>query len=404
MIYDYFVLALKNLKHRGIRSWLTLLGIFIGVAAVVSLISLSSGLEAAVISQFGVSNMEVITIQAGGLNAGPPGSGATNPLTEEDVEAISRISEVELAFGEIISTAQIEFNDKVDYVYMVSVQEGLDRKMVEEMSEIEVEYGRRLEDGETDKVILGSNFYNDDSKFGKMIKLGDKVLIFGKEFEVVGITKKKGSFILDNVVIMNDNAMRDLIDYDNKVDAILVKLKDKELMDQAKEKIERVLRERRDVDVGEEDFSISTPEATMEMINQVLGGIQAFIIIVASISIFVGAIGIINTMTTSVLERKSEIGVMKAIGAKNSQIFFQFLIEAGLLGLAGGAAGVLFGEAIGYLGVSGINGYLGTEIAPNFDLVLIFGSLLGSFLIGSIAGVFPAMRAAGQNPVEALRG
>ncbi len=403
MIRDYFILALKNLRHRGIRSWLTLLGIFIGVAAVVALISLTSGLRMAVISQFGVSTTEVITIQAGGISAGPPGSGVTNPLTEDDVEAINRVSEVEIAFGRVISSARVEFNNQVDFVYMASVPEGIDRDLVNEINDMEIEYGRGLRDSDTKKVVVGANFY-DDAKFGRGVRPGDTILIFDEEFEVVGISKKKGSFILDNVVAMNEEVLRDLINYEDTVDVILAKVRDRDQIDQAKEKIERLMRERRDVKVGQEDFSVSTPEATMEMINQILGVIQAFILLVAGISIVVGAIGIVNTMTTSVLERRSEIGVMKAIGAKNSQIFFQFLIEAGLLGLVGGAIGVLFGETIGYLGILGINSFLGSELSPNFNIFLIVGSLLGSFLIGSLAGVFPAMRAANQNPVEALRG
>ncbi|MFA4960707.1 MAG: ABC transporter permease [Candidatus Pacearchaeota archaeon] len=403
MIVDYFNLALKNLRHRGIRSWLTLIGIFIGVAAVVSLISLGAGLRMAVISQFGISSTEVITIQAGGLNMGPPGSGVTIPLREGDVDAISRISEVEVAFGQIISTAKIEFNNRIDFVYMTSVPEGVDRDLANEINDIEIEYGRNLKESDGKKVVLGANFH-DDGKFGRVVRPGDKVLIFDEEYEVVGITKKKGSFVLDNVIIINEQLLRDLIDYDDKVDVILAKVRNKDLMDRAKEKIEKVMRQRRDVDIGKEDFSVSTPEATLEMVNQILGGVQAFIIIIASISIFVGAIGIVNTMTTSVLERRGEIGIMKAIGAKNSQIFFQFLIEAGLLGLVGGALGVICGVGIGYLGIVGINNFLGSEMTPEINFLLIFGSLIGSFIIGSVSGILPAMRAANQNPVEALRG
>ena len=138
--------------------------------------------------------------------------------------------------------------------------------------------------------------------------------------------------------------------------------------------------------------------------NSILGGVQAFIIIIASISIFVGAIGIVNTMTTSVLERKKEIGIMKSIGARNSHIFMQFLIESGLLGLVGGLVGVIFGLGIGFLGVYGINNFIGSEIVLEIDYLLIGGSLLGSFLIGAISGVIPAWNASKLNPVDSLRG
>jgi putative ABC transport system permease protein len=156
--------------------------------------------------------------------------------------------------------------------------------------------------------------------------------------------------------------------------------------------------------VLKEDFSVSTPEASLTTVNNILGGVQAFIVIVASLSIFIGALGIVNTMTTSVLERKKEIGIMKSIGARNQDIFLQFFIESGLLGLLGGIAGAIFGTLIGIFGTLGINNFLGTDIKPTIDFVLIFFSLLGSFIVGALAGIIPAMNAAKQNPVEALQG
>jgi putative ABC transport system permease protein len=142
----------------------------------------------------------------------------------------------------------------------------------------------------------------------------------------------------------------------------------------------------------------------LETVNKMIGGIQIIIIIIASISIFIGVIGIVNTMTISVLERKKEIGVMKSIGAKNSQIFMQFFVESGFLGLVGGGFGVLLGVAIGGFGILGINGFVGGDLKPRIDFYLIFFSLLGSFVIGALAGIFPAMKAAKQHPVDALRG
>jgi len=109
-------------------------------------------------------------------------------------------------------------------------------------------------------------------------------------------------------------------------------------------------------------------------------------------------------MTTSVLERRKEIGIMKSVGAKNGHIFLQFFIESSLLGLIGGIIGAIFGTIIGLSGTIALNNFMGTELPLNVDFVLIFFSLLGSFLIGGIAGIVPAMKAAKQNPVEALKG
>jgi len=405
MRLDYLILALKNLKHRGIRSWLTLLGIFIGVTAVVGLIGLGTGLQMAVGAQFGVSSTEILTVQAGGLNSfGAPGSGAVNKLTSEDGDAIERLSSVKVAIPRIITSGKIEYNNIVTFGMAASVPEGLKRKTAYEVLDSKAEVGRMLKDGDTNKVMLGYNFWKDDAIFGERIVPGKMVLLQDEKFIVVGILEKTGSFMFDNVVMMNEQPLRDLFDYGEDVDVLVVQAKSEEDMDRAKEDIEKLLRKRRDVDEGEEDFEVSTPEAMMETVTGILGGVQAFIIIIASISILVGALGIVNTMTTSVLERKKEIGIMKAIGGTNFQIFLQFFFESGLLGLIGGLVGVILGTLISVGGIIGINSFIGSELTPTIDFVLIGGALVGSFVVGAVAGIVPAMNAAKQNPVEALRG
>jgi len=406
MLKDYFWLAIRNLKKRGARSWLTLIGVIIGIAAVVSLISLGDGLKMAVNSQFDVGDTEVITVQAGGLNAyGPPGSGVTNPLTEEDAEAIEKLGGVEVAIPRNIETLKVEFNDRVIIGYAASVAEGEKRHYIYDIIDLEAEDGRLLKDGDGYKVLLGSGFNDGESNgFEKDILVGNKVLIQGEEFKVVGILKKKGSFIIDNAMLIDDTPLREITGNGNEVDIIAVRVKSKEVMEETKEEIEKLLRKRRDVDVGEEDFEVSTPEATLQTVNQILNGVQAFIVIIAFASILVGAIGIVNTMTTSVLERKKEIGVMKAIGAKNSDIFMQFLVESGLLGLVGGIIGVLLGSVIGFFGISAINNFIGATNRPEINIMLVLSALAGSFIIGAVSGIAPAMSAARQKPVDALRG
>ncbi len=405
MKLDYLILALKNLKHRGIRSWLTLLGIFIGVTAVVALIGLGTGLQAAVSAQFGVSSTQALTIQAGGLNSfGPPGSGAVNKLTRDDSDAIGKLGTVEFVTPRNLETTKIEYNDIVIFGMAVSVDDDLEKEMYETM-DLEAGQGTLLLNDALGRIAIGNNLA-DGSKngFDKDIALGDNVLVQDKRFKVVGIIKKKGSFMMDNIVLMYQDDLDNLFDYGDEVDIIGVKVKDPDLMDRAKEEIERLLRQRRDVKEGEEDFEVSTPDALLETVNSVLGAVQAFIIIIASISILVGALGIVNTMTTSVLERRKEIGIMKAIGATNFQIFLQFFFESGLLGFVGGLVGIVLGTLISVAGIIGINSFIGSELSPTIDFILIGGALIGSFIVGAVAGIVPAMQAAKQNPVEALRG
>lgn len=401
---NYFAFGIRNLRRRGIRSWLTLLGVFIGITAVVALISLGNGLKAAVNSQFGVSTTNVISVQAGGVNGyGPPGSGAVKPLTKQDAQAIGRLSGVEVSIPRNIASGKLEYNDIVAFGYAGSLIEGQEKKIYE-LVDLKAQSGSLLKKGDTRQVLIGYNLgYKESNPFGKDITPGKIVLVDGQKFKVAGILKKKGSFILDNIIWVWDKELEELKDYGDDVSIIAVEVKNKDLMDGVAQDIEKLLRQRRDVKVGEEDFEVSTPQAALDQVNGVLNAIQIFIIIIASISIIVGAIGIINTMTTSILERRKEIGILKAIGARNENIFFVFFIESGLLGLIGGLFGVIFGLIIGIGGVAALNNFLGSNARLDVSIPLILFSLFGSFIIGAVSGIVPALKAAHQNPVDAIR-
>ena len=406
MIKDFFVLASKNLKRRGIRSWLTLLGILIGVAAVVSLISLGNGLKVAVNSEFNIGSTETITVTAGGITIGPPGSGAIKPLTQEDAQAIGKISSVQASIPREIQDLEMTFNKKITFAYTASVPDNTQQdNYMYQISDVKTSSGRLIYQGDRKIIVIGSGLADGTKNaFGRDIKLGDNVQINNENFVVQGILASQGSFIIDNAILMNEKDFQSLLNYGDKVDEIEVKVPDQSLMNQTQNAIEDLMRQRRNVKVGEEDFQVSTPQASLNQINQVLVGIEVFVIIIASISIIVGAIGITNTMMSSVLERKKEIGIMKSIGARNEHIFYQFFIEAGLLGLVGGIIGIILGSGFGYLGTAAINSLIGSSAQPEISLSLIIFAGLGSFLVGSVAGLIPAMRAARENPVEDIRG
>ncbi len=403
---EYFVLASKNLRKRGIRSALTLLGIFVGIAAVVSLISLGNTLKATVNSQFDNISPDIISVQAGGISGvGAPGTGVSNPLTESDAEAIERIGSVEFAIPRSIETIMAEFNDKVSFLTVGSLPDNDRIDEIYRQQSIEAASGRLLRANERNRILIGANLASGKNNgFEKDLKVGDELLVKEQEFRITGIIEKKGSFIVDNAVYMNEEQLRDLNNLGEEVDVITVKAKNVELVEVTKQEIEKLLRERREVKIGEEDFEVSTSESILASVNQILMGVQIFIIIIASMSIVVGAIGIANTMTTAVLERRKEIGTMKAVGARNEDIFYQFFVEAGLLGFVGGLIGVVIGEGISYLGTLALNQAIGISTKPMLSWILIFGALTGSFLIGAVSGIVPAMRAAKQNPVEAIRG
>ena len=405
MLKDYFIYSIRNLRTRGLRSWLTMIGIFIGIAAVVSLIGLGEGLRHAISSQFGFLGPDILSVQASGLAfAGPPGTAVVEPLSNDLADKIDKINGVETAFNRYIESVPIEFNDWQEIRIAASVPEGEARKIFETMVNLKTEEGRLLKDSDTKKVVLGNSF-KDEGSFGRGVRAGDKILIKGIDFEVVGLLEKKGSFIFDNNMLMNEQAMIDILGTDkNEVDVIAVKVGDVNKLNAIKEDIEKLLRKERNVEKGEENFQVQSPQQILEALNSTLFAVQLFVYIIAAISIIVGGIGIMNTMYTSVLERTKEIGIMKSIGAKNSAIFSIFFIESGLLGLVGGIIGIILGLAFAF-GLSALGRvFLGSElIQANVPPVLILGSLLFSFLLGTAFGMLPAYQGSKLSPVESLR-
>ena len=169
------------------------------------------------------------------------------------------------------------------------------------------------------------------------------------------------------------------------------------------EKIKEELRDHRNQGRGNEDFDVQTFEQMIETFNSIFAIISGVVVIIALISVIIAAVNITNTMYTSVLERTKEIGIMKSIGATNKDIAFLFVFESGLLGLVGGAIGVVLGYLIATGGGRAIAQAGFGMLQPNFSLALTIGCLLFAFLVGAISGVLPAKRASKMNPVDALR-
>jgi len=403
MLKDFFVISIKNLARRKLRSWLTIIGIFIGIAAIVSLLALGEGLRIAITSQFGFLSTDVITVQAGGVQYGPPGTRVVNPLTIDDADKIADIMGVKASIPRLIRSGTLRFNKKDTTAYLVSVPDGWERKEVERIANLEASHGRLLKDGDKHRAVLGSNYVK-ESTFGKPVLIGQRIEILGRPFEVVGILERKGSFIVDNAVILNDEVMREMFDEPEKVDILAVIVANVDELEVVQERIERLLRKERGVKKGDDDFSVQTAKKALESLNDTLFAVQLFVYIIAGISLLVGGIGIMNTMYTAVLERTRDIGIMKSIGARNRDIFALFFIESGFLGTVGGLAGILIGAGLA-LGLSAAGRIaLGADlIQAHFPWWLMPGALLFSFIVGSVAGIVPALQASGLRPVDALR-
>lgn len=405
MFTDYFILAFRNVRKRGIRSWLTMLGIFIGIAAVVSLISLGQGLETAITGQFGALSVDTLTIQGADTGFSPPGSTSVRKMTDTDFEIIESTSGVEIAIPRLLRFTTVKFNDVLGFVGVGSVPEDEDqREEVYASLNVELAEGRLLDENDAGAIVIGNAFVSNDA-YGKPIRLGSELEISGQNFEVVGILEKSGSIFLNDVVLMTDEDMRNLLDIpDDEIDFIVAKIEDTDEIDQVAEEIRRKLRQEYDLDEGEEDFEVQTPGESLAAVNTILSVINIVVTGIALIALLVGGIGIANTMFTSVLERTKEIGVMKAVGAKNSGILKIFIIESALLGLIGGLIGALIGLGLAFAVSVIANAALGNDlfvVSPSYPLLI--GSIAFSLLIGILSGIVPALQASKLNPVDALR-
>ncbi|MDD5012098.1 MAG: ABC transporter permease [Candidatus Nanoarchaeia archaeon] len=399
---DYFVLALGNLKHRGVRSWLTILGVFIGIAAVVALITLGNGLREVITDQFSTLSTDKLTILNAETGMGPPGSTAITKLNEHDVEIIGGVNGVDETIPRWIRIAEMEFNKNVNFGYLANIPN--DAKQSEIIQEnLEVEFGRWLKLEDRGKIILGAHMAKEEV-FGKEVKAGDKILIKGKSFEVIGILKAASSFQVNAVVLMNEKDMKELLDINDEYDMIVVQVSDSEDTEIIAERIKNALRKDRNEDVGEEDFSVQTPLQAISGVNTILDIINLIVAGIAAISLIIGGMGIANTMYTSVLERTKEIGIMKSIGAKNKEVLYIFIIESGLLGLIGGIIGAVLGIGLAF-GISAVaNLAFGSEILKvTLEYPLIFGSIAFAFIIGLLSGLMPSFQASKLKPVDALR-
>ncbi len=400
---EYFLFSVNNIRSRKLRSWLTIIGIVIGIAAVVALISLGEGLRTAITSQFSTLGTDYLTVTASG-GFGPPGTGVVDPLTNKELDAIKRTSGVEGAAGRLLQASKITFNKKISFGYIVSMPAGEDGKLLQRSMNLKAEKGRLLRDGEKDAVVVGHSYSSTD-QFGKPIVPGSKILIEDKEFTVVGVMEKKGSFQSDQAIIMDENQMRDLFQKSSDVyDIMAVKVADVNNIETVKIDIEKKLRRIRDVKEGEENFAVQTVASAIASLESILLSVQIFIYIIAGISLLVGGIGIMNTMYTAVVERTKDIGIMKSIGAKNNTIFWLFFIESGLIGAIGGLVGILLGvlgaESLAFIGRT----ILGSDlIRAGISFWLLGGALLFSLVIGSFFGTAPAVQASKLSPVEALR-
>jgi len=400
MIKDFFKFAITSIQHRKLRSWLTVIGIIIGVAAIVSLISVGQGMQDAIASQMSLMGTDVIIVMPGGGDMMSAFGGmSTAKLTDHDVELIKNVRGVEHAFGVIYKTARITYNNEIKSVMVIGLPTDSESSWFIHNFDIT---GRYPQPGDRYKTVIGAN-YPKAVVFKKALNVGGKIEIENQSFGVVGVVQQIGNRQDDSQIYIPFDTAKTLFNEPEKLGMVYVKIRTGYNVSSIAGSIETKMRSDRHEKKGEEDFSVQSSERLAATMGGILGIVQTILVGIASIALLVGSIGIMNTMYTSVLERTREIGVMKAIGAKNSDVLLIFLMESGLLGLIGGIFGVLAGLGMAkaaeiyanYAGYSMIQ----AGISPN----LIIFSMVFSFAIGAISGFMPARQASKLKPADALR-
>lgn len=398
---NYLKMALSILYHSRIRSWLTIIGIVIGIGAVVTIISLSDSLSANMESRLSDMDLTLITITPGYTKAsstmGPPGmrGGITSTdaeLTKKDIRALKLIDNIDYICGQISGRESVHYMGESA---TLSVS-GVDPQVWQYMVTYDLESGRLLDP--TDKYVAVIGYEVATEMFDDSISLNRIITINGKSVRVVGILASGES---DSSVFMPIDAAVELIE-DAKpdvYDSIVVKADDVDNVKTLKEKIETKLMISRNVmNENDRDFSVYDSLSMAESVSEMMTSMSLFLGAIAAVSLVVGSVGIANTMFTSVLERTKEIGTMKAIGATNKDIMMIFLFNSALVGFVGGIIGILLSVVITY--------FMGPLLQLPSITVAPYLVVLGisiAIIIGVISGLVPAYNASRMKPVDALR-
>ncbi|AXX88996.1 multidrug ABC transporter substrate-binding protein [Arcobacter suis] len=401
MLTNAFLIALKEIRRNILRSFLTILGIVIGVASVIAMVMIGDGTTANVKESISKLGTNMLTLRVGQERRGPPREdNSAKPFTEGDIIAIkNEIQNIKAVASENSSRMNIVYGNKSNSASVIGTNN--DYFIIKDW---EVTDGRTFDESELNSgkssCIIGTTIVK--QLFGEENPIGTNIRLKNLSCNVIGVLKSKGAAAFgndqDEIVIVPLKMFQQKIKGDKDISSILISITDGKHIENAKIEITSLMQERRSLRVDEPDnFHIRDMEemlsamtSTTKMLTYLLGSI-------AAISLLVGGIGIMNIMLVSVTERTREIGTRLAIGAMENEVLLQFLVEAIVLSTMGGVIGIILGLGIGY----GIVTMMDLTFILNNQIIMI--SFFFSTLIGVVFGYFPARKAARLNPIDALR-
>ena len=395
---DLLLLAWGSVTGHRLRSALTMLGIAIGIASVILLTSIGEGLRVFVLKQFTQFGTNLIAINPGksSTTGGSPAAmaGTIRKLTLEDADTLRRLPAVEAVMPVAFGNARVEHGERGRSVLVYGVTHEVPR-----VWKFTVRQGQFLPPGDPRHgaalAVLGAKLKRE--VFGEANALGERIRVGGRAFRVIGVMEPKGQFLnidLDDTLFVPIGQAMRLFNRDDLIEIDVV-YRSAHQTDEVLAGIRRVMLDRHD---GEEDFTITTQQSMLDVLGRIIGVVTAAVGAIGGISLLVGAIGILTMMWISVNESTSEIGLLRALGARRGQILAFFLLQAALQSTAGGVAGLAAGIGLAWL----LHWNL-PAMPVSTPVEYVVAALGLSFVVGILSGVLPARRAASLDPIEALR-
>jgi putative ABC transport system permease protein len=399
--------SLNNLRGQKTRSFLTMLGIIIGISSIIIITSVVAGAQSLITNQLGSIGVNLVGVLAGSSDEdGPPAAAIgiiITSLKDEDTEAIKRLAHVVAASSYVSAIDTIAWDNQKTTASVYGVSPDYPR-----LADSKLEQGLFFTEENKRELatvaVIGSQIKQD--LFGVINPLGEKIKIKNNKFIVIGVMEPQGSSgfqNVDNMVFLPiSTAQKKVLGIDH-IGYLRARIDSEANMDQTVEEMKILLRQRhRLADEKHDDFTVRSMAEAMNSLNNVTSALQFFLIAIISISLIVGGIGIMNIMLASVKERIKEIGLRKSLGAKKKDILKQFLIETLIITGCGAIIGILIGIILSFI-IAQIVRQLGYDWNFSITLFSIFLSCFFASAIGLIFGLYPAKKAARLNPIEAIR-
>jgi len=401
MFRDNVKLAIKNLRNRFSRSLLTLLGISIGIMAIISLLALGEGMQQAITGELSSLSDVVIVSTGGDVFSAFGGGGSTGEyFTQRDIAVIERLQGVKDVSTQLSGYAVAEYNGKKTIVSLTGMEIGVMRLQYASQN---LDAGEFLNEGDQNKIMIGYSIAHDT--FDADISVGGRIKINGEKFFVSGIFGKQGfgGVSSDSNLLMSTRDFQKLTGQSN-ISLIYLRVENVNDAESIASTIQNAINENH----GRKDFATATTMTSiLETVQSITGLLQVVLVGIASIALVVASIGIMNTMLTSVMERTREIGIMKAIGATNLDIMSIFIFEGMLLSSVGGIIGIILG-VFGSQGLTLILNNVMTmgpsmNLTPIITISSVVLAVTVSLIVGVLSSLYPAWKAARMSPIEAVR-